>query len=86
MYAGLFHKAIIMGMYKYWPSGIVPKENSTIAFKLAKNLGYDGTSDNKKLLSFYKKLNMRTLIFARLDRFMIKVRLSSKKCLKNRGV
>ena len=71
--AGLFHKAIIMGQYKYCPSTIVRNQNSTIAFKLAQNLGYHGTEDNKKLLSFYKKLDMRTLILARPDRFFHEV-------------
>ncbi|XP_065222437.1 esterase E4-like [Planococcus citri] len=66
---GLFHKGVIMGMYKYCPSLVVRSENATLAFELAQNLGYNGPFDKKKLLSFYKKVNIRALLVTRPDRF-----------------
>ncbi|XP_065222438.1 esterase FE4-like [Planococcus citri] len=65
---GLFHKAIIMGMYKYCPSLVVQPENATLAFKIAQKVGYKGPFDKKKLLFFYRKVDIQKVLFTRPDR------------------
>lgn len=52
-----------MGMYIMSPALMTRRENVTTAFEMAKSLGYNGTAeDRKKLLSFYKKIPIDTLL------------------------
>ncbi|XP_065219358.1 juvenile hormone esterase-like [Planococcus citri] len=61
---GSFQKAVLMGMYATNPTLVAPKENMTPAFELALSLGYDGVDmkDKKKLLSFFKKIDIDMII------------------------
>ncbi|XP_065202780.1 esterase E4-like isoform X2 [Planococcus citri] len=67
---GLYHKAILMGMYAFNPLLVTIDENATAAYELAKQIGYKGTADDKKkLLSYYKRLSLRNLLLARPHAF-----------------
>ncbi|XP_065218873.1 esterase E4-like isoform X1 [Planococcus citri] len=63
---GLFHKAVLMGMYGLNPTLVTQHEHVTNAFELAKSLGYDGTADDRKrLLAFYKKVDIDDIVILR---------------------
>ncbi|XP_065219414.1 esterase FE4-like [Planococcus citri] len=65
---GLFHKAIMMGMHVLNPTLLTQRENVTSAFEIAKFLGYEGTSENRrKLLSFLKTVDIDTVILMKLE-------------------
>lgn len=63
-------------MYVMNPTLIVPKENATMAFELAKSVDYEGTdkNDKKKLLAYYKQMPVDTIISLRPDSVHQKVR------------
>ncbi|XP_065215837.1 esterase E4-like [Planococcus citri] len=63
---GLYHKAILMGCYAFIPVAICLMENASVAYKIAQMLGYDGKpDDNKKLLNFYKSVELSRLFLTR---------------------
>ncbi|XP_065218915.1 esterase E4-like [Planococcus citri] len=66
---GLFHKAVLMGMYILNPTLIFPKENASIAFDIAKALDYEGddVNDRKKLLRFYKTIDIDEIFPLRIE-------------------
>ncbi|XP_065211405.1 esterase E4-like [Planococcus citri] len=67
---GLYHKAVLMGVYAFCPVTVVPPENASIAHKLAQSIGYDGQpGENKKLLRFYKNLDSFGFLMKRPESF-----------------
>lgn len=78
MFPGLFHKAVLMGLYISNPTIVLLKDNVTPAFELAKSLGYEGddANDRKKLLAFYKKIDIDTIITLKPESFLHEVRKS----------
>ncbi|XP_065217360.1 carboxylesterase 5A-like [Planococcus citri] len=71
---GLFHKAVLMGMYNMSPVIINPNENIAVAFEMAQQLGYDGPAeDRKKLLSFFKKIPVDAMILLRIENINTRV-------------
>lgn len=73
---GLFHKAVLMGMYSLNPALITQTadQNATSAFEIAKSLGYDGTVENrKKLLAFLKNTPIDTIILLKPESLLHKV-------------
>ncbi|XP_065202777.1 esterase E4-like [Planococcus citri] len=67
---GLYHKAILMGMYIFNPLLVHSRDVMTPAYEAAKTLGYTGPrGDDKKLLTFYKKLDVLQIIAARLEKY-----------------
>ncbi|XP_065202785.1 juvenile hormone esterase-like [Planococcus citri] len=79
---GLFHKAVLMGMYVTNPVLIIPQENASIAFELAKSVDYEGTDENerKKLLSYYKQLPVDTIISMRPESVLQKQNSKAPVC------
>lgn len=61
---GLFHKAIIMGMYAFNTVRVTREDNIHMAFKHAVAIGYQGkdAQDKKKLLSFLRKTAVDNLV------------------------
>lgn len=59
-----------MGMYLFNPTLSSSLENKTEAFKIACNLGYEGTDANdvKKLLTFFKKSDMAKFVCERSEK------------------
>ncbi|XP_065202773.1 esterase E4-like [Planococcus citri] len=73
---GLYHKAILMGMYVFSPALILPEENMTTAYRIGCDLGYKGEqNDAKKLLSFYKKVPMFRFIVYKPEHYFNKVNM-----------
>lgn len=74
---GLFHKALLMGMYKFCPLHLASEQNASLAFEIATQLGYSNTdqTNRKKLLSFYKKLDLKTVFICKPDTFIRTVSL-----------
>ncbi|XP_065211455.1 esterase E4-like [Planococcus citri] len=68
----LFHKALLMGMYKTCPLHMAAEENASLALDIATRLGYakKDEDDKKKLLSFYKKLDLEEVFAYRPDIFI----------------
>ncbi|XP_065219165.1 carboxylesterase 1D-like [Planococcus citri] len=66
---GLFHKAVLMGMYNMSPVIVNPNENIAVALEMAQRLGYkNGTAeDRKKLLLFLKKIPIDAVILLRSE-------------------
>lgn len=63
-----------MGMYALSPTLITHRENATIAFEIAKSLGYDGTVENKrKLLTFLKTTFIDAIIVLKLESLFFNV-------------
>ncbi|XP_065202764.1 esterase E4-like isoform X2 [Planococcus citri] len=63
---GLFHKAVLMGMYIFSPVLALREENASVAYEIACQLGYKETfDDKKKLLKFFKTVNMEMLLMLR---------------------
>ena len=75
MLTGLYHKAILMGMYAFNPVVLTPPENASIAYEFALTLGYEGKpGDDKRLLNFYKSIDFSDVITARAEQFFSKVK------------
>ncbi|XP_065219497.1 esterase E4-like [Planococcus citri] len=73
---GLFHKAVLMGMYNMSPVIINPNENIAVAFELAQRLGYNGTAeDRKQLLLFFKRIPVDAMILQRIENMNNKTKL-----------
>ncbi|XP_065202735.1 esterase E4-like [Planococcus citri] len=63
--AGIFHKAVIMGGNLFDPTAYFQNANEKDALEIAEKAGYRGDiSDMKKLLLFFKKVNIVALIEA----------------------
>ncbi|XP_065217623.1 esterase E4-like isoform X4 [Planococcus citri] len=74
---GLFHKAVLMGMYVLNPALITLQENASIAFEIAQSLGYEGAAEErKKLLSFFKKIPIEAVIVLRPETLLHKVKMA----------
>ena len=68
---GLYHKAILMGMYNFSPVVITSHENASIAYDIATAMGYDEVKgENKRLLTFFKNINIPRLILARTEQLL----------------
>ncbi|XP_065202774.1 esterase E4-like [Planococcus citri] len=68
---GLFHKAILAGMYILNPLLIHSQDYILTAYELAKDMGYNGElGENKKLLNFYRKLDFIRFITARSEKYL----------------
>lgn len=66
-----------MGMYIFSPALVQKQENASSAYEIASQLGYKETPDNKrKLLKFYKNLNIELLIMLRPEVLFRKVERS----------
>ncbi|XP_065202738.1 esterase E4-like [Planococcus citri] len=60
---GLFHKAVIMAGTLFDPTGFIQDTNLDRALEMAQLLGYrGGIDDRKKLLLFFKKTNIISII------------------------
>ncbi|XP_065208415.1 esterase E4-like isoform X2 [Planococcus citri] len=65
---GLFHKAILMGMYAFSPVMITPRDHVSIAYDLAIKLGYDGEPTNhEKLLDFFKNVDYNRVLMIKRE-------------------
>lgn len=63
-----------MGMYIFSPVLVLKEENASIAYDTACRLGYKGTPDDKKkLLKFFRNLNIELLIVLRPEVLFTKV-------------
>ncbi|XP_065211408.1 esterase FE4-like isoform X2 [Planococcus citri] len=68
---GLYHKAILMGMYNFNPVLVIPSDHVSTAYDLAVLLGYDGQLDNhKQLLNFFKSINYDRVLMIRRDQLV----------------
>ncbi|XP_065211383.1 esterase FE4-like [Planococcus citri] len=73
MARGLYHKAILMGMYVFSPVIVFFDDHVTTAYELAEMMGYDGLrGENKKLLSFYRTLEFQHFATARPEHFYVR--------------
>ncbi|XP_065202768.1 esterase E4-like [Planococcus citri] len=65
---GLYHKAVLMGMYEFSPVLPTRLTHIPLAYKIARRLGYDGKmNDRRGMLSFFKKIKAESLIALRLE-------------------
>ena len=63
-----------MGVYIFTPVMCFLPENISAANQLADKLGYDGKpGDDRKILHFYKKIDIDIVVMARMERFFNKV-------------
>ncbi|XP_065202781.1 esterase E4-like [Planococcus citri] len=75
---GLYHKAILMGMYVFNPLLVHSRDNITVAYDVAQSMGYIGEKeDSKKLLNFYRNLDYIRLITARSEKQYSKNKLQA---------
>ena len=71
---GLYHKAILMGMYVFTPVVVFSRDQNKLAYEVAQMIGYDGLpGEDKKLLAFYKALDFPQFAMARPEQFFSKV-------------
>ncbi|XP_065205757.1 juvenile hormone esterase-like [Planococcus citri] len=64
---GLYHKAILMGMYIFNPTLITCNEHITLAYKIAREQGYEGKiEDRRKLLNFLKQFRLDLYLLSKL--------------------
>ncbi|XP_065202770.1 esterase E4-like [Planococcus citri] len=76
MAKGLYHKAIMMGMYIFSPVIVYPPDHDSVAYDIARKIGFEGQRDeHKKLLKFYKKVDLPTFILARSEHYFNRTEL-----------
>ncbi|XP_065221847.1 esterase FE4-like [Planococcus citri] len=78
---GLYHRAILMGLYVFCPLLNFPMDHVAIAYDVAKMIHYDGKpDDHKKLLTFYKNVEFTRLFVTRPEHFFSKTTLQVYPC------
>lgn len=72
---GLYHKAILLGMYVFSPVVVFSTDHVPMAHEIAGMMGYDGQpGEDRKLLNFYRTLEFPNLAVTRPEQFFSRVR------------